>query len=125
MFCKQNFNDCQKVVSIKKRTKVTQIACKISIETRPRSFSLKINLKKKYLPPSLISQSYDQYYCVNWTGVDEEDWVGEVNRKKALAIIYRKHSPPPPLFYMQPIFSIKKKNLTSVRSLSLTTSDHH
>ena len=122
MFCKQNFNDCQKVVSIKKQTKVTQIACKISIETRPRSFSLKINIFRKSPSLSYFAKSYDQYYCVNGTGVDEEDWVGEENRKKALVIIYKKHSP---LFYMQPTYFNQEKNLTSVRSLSLMTSDHH
>ena len=69
------------MVSIKKQTKVTQIASKKkSIETRPRSFSLKINKK---LSPSLISQS---------PGVDEEDGFDEEDRKKALVIIYKKHS---------------------------------
>ena len=36
--------------------------------------------------------SYDQYYCVNGTGVDEEDGVAEEDQKKALVIIYKKHS---------------------------------
>ena len=54
-------------------------------------------------------------YCVNGTGVDEEDWVGEENRKKALVIIYKKH---PPFFTCNQLISIKKKNLTSVRAIT-------
>ena len=84
---------------------------KISIETRPRSFHLKIN-KKKALSLSDFVKSYDQFYCVNGTGVDEEDGVGDEDRKKALVIIYKKHSP----FFTcnqptkQPTYFNKEKN---------------
>ena len=105
--------------------KVTQIACKISIETRPQ-LQLEDKFIKKKLSPSLISQSYDQYYCVKGTGMG---W-REENRKKALVIIYTKHSlqptnfmcgsrggtggpdPPPPL-----------KNHKNIGSLSNTGPD--